>query len=517
MSSPKSADGLSRRQLLQAAGGVTLLTLVPRQSSAESGHTGYEYPMAKAGTTRPPVFTALPYLQPGGASKLVDGDESIVIAWQTDDLPTEFEVSYGKGSLDQKASVAVSKRMPHGKDDGEARLNYFANLTGLKLHTKYRYRVSMGGETILEGFFTTRKPRGTKTRFVAFGDNSFGDISDRAVAFQAFKAMPDFVMNAGDNVYENGLDNEYARYFFPVYNADSAGPRMGAPLLRAVPFYTVMANHDVHDKDANKNPVADFTKNPDSFGYFTNMHLPANGPNPAYPPPAIGKAEAIADFKNVAGDRFPRMANYSFDYGDAHFLCLDSNVYVDPTDPDLQAWIESDLAGTDASWKFVVYHHPAFNVGNEHFAEQQMRVLAPLFEKHGVAIVFNGHEHNYQRTRPIRFAPKDLSGAKLVGKGKRYVPGDFTVDRSFDGVHNTKLDGVIHMTTGAGGKHLYDPELNDNPQNWIHPEDNNVDYVTKVISDRHSITVIDMDARSLAIRQIDEWGNEIDRFKIERA
>jgi hypothetical protein len=44
-----------------------------------------------------------------------------------------------------------------------------------------------------------------------------------------------------------------------------------------------------------------------------------------------------------------------------------------------------------------------------------------------------------------------------------------------------------------------------------------VDYVTKVISDRHSITVIDMDARSLAIRQIDEWGNEIDRFKIERA
>ncbi len=310
----------------------------------------------------------------------------------------------------------------------------------------------------MEGFFTTRKPRGVKTRFVAFGDNSFGDVSDRAIAFQAFKAMPDFVMNAGDNVYESGLDDEYARYFFPVYNADQAGPRIGAPLLRAVPFYTVIANHDVHGKDAKKNPVADFDKNPDALGYFTNMHLPLNGPNANQPVPVIGNPDAIDGFKAVATDRFPKMANYSYDYGDAHFLCLDSNVYVDPTDHALQAWIESDISSTDARWKFVVYHHPAFNVGNEHYHEQHMRALAPLFEKLGVTMVLSGHEHTYQRTRPIRFAPRDLSDAKLVNKSNRLVPGDFAVDRTYDGVKSVKPDGVIYLTTGAGGKHLYDPE-----------------------------------------------------------
>ena len=210
------------------------------------------------------------------------------------------------------------------------------------------------------------------------------------------------------------------------------------------------------------------------------------------------------------------MANYSFDYGDAHFLCLDANVYVDPTDSALQSWVENDLSSTDAPWKFVVYHHPAFNVGNEHFAEQHMRVLSPLFEKHGVAVVFSGHEHNYQRTRPLRFVPRDISAAKLVNDKERLVPGDFTIDRSFDGAHNKHPEGVIYLTTGAGGKHLYDADLNENPKNWLHPEDHNVDYVTRVVSDRHSITVVDMDSKALEIRQVDEWGDEIDRFRIER-
>ncbi len=33
-----------------------------------------------------------------------------------------------------------------------------------------------------------------------------------------------------------------------------------------------------------------------------------------------------------------------------------------------------------------------------------------------------------------------------------------------------------------------------NPKNWLHPEDENADYVTRVVSDRHSTTVVDMDA-----------------------
>ena len=81
-------------------------------------------------------------------------------------------------------------------------------------------------------------------------------------------------MNTGDKVYKGGLDNEYIRYFFPVYNAQIPDPQIGAPLLRSIPFYCVIANHDVHNKDKLGNPVADFDADPDSLAYYTNFYLP---------------------------------------------------------------------------------------------------------------------------------------------------------------------------------------------------------------------------------------------------
>ena len=66
----------------------------------------------------------------------------------------------------------------------------------------------------------------------------------------------------------------------------------------------------------------------------------------------------------------------------------------------------------------MVYHHPAFNAGAEHYEEQQMRALSPLLEKHGVDFVLSGHEHNYQRTMPLRFAPGDFKkvrGSRIRG------------------------------------------------------------------------------------------------------
>src|SRR5262249_11176020 len=151
---------------------------------------------------------------------------------------------------------------------------------------------------------------------------------------------------------------------------------------------------------------ADFARNADALAYYTAMHLPLNGPEaPSYPTPRMGPADRLAQFEACAGGRFPRMANYSFDHGDVHFLCLDSNRYIDPNDAALQEWIAADLSATDAVWTFVVFHHPPFNVGDEHYEVQHMRMLARLFESLGVDVVLSGHEHNYQRSRPIRFKP----------------------------------------------------------------------------------------------------------------
>jgi acid phosphatase type 7 len=507
------ASDVSRRSLLQAAGGFTFLGLAPLANAAR----GLEA-VSGASAKAIPVFTALPYLQPGtGSSRLVPGQESIVVAWQTNGVPAEFVVTYGPHGTQETAKITTHSRFPDDKPPLDQRVNHAATLVNLELQKRYRYRVTMNGEPLIDGYFTTRKSRGTKTRFVAFGDNSFGDPSDKAIAFQAYQAKPDFVMNTGDNVYDGGLDNEYIRYFFPVYNADEAHIRIGAPLLRAVPFYTVIANHDLNGKDPVRGPAVDFEKAADAGGYFTNMHLPNNAPLATNATPAVGRAVPLARFKEMAGSRFPNMANYSYDYGDAHFTCLDSNVYVDPTDPALQDWIRADIRATDAAWKFVVYHHPAFNAGDDHYDAQHMRALAPLLEELGVDMVLSGHEHTYQRTMPFKFAPRDLTNAKNRNGNTRKVPGTFTVDHQFDGKGNTKPNGVIYITTGAGGKHLYDPGFSDDPSRWLHPEDDNVAYVARFISDRHSLTVFDMDAHSLVMRQIDEWGREVDRIRVTKS
>jgi acid phosphatase type 7 len=518
-------ESISRRDFLRIAGGITFLSLVP---------VGDGLFAAPAGNAMP-LFTVIPYIQPGPASKLVDGQESIVVAWQTEYAPAQFEVRYGFDQmLIHSAPVVVGQRGLETAADAQnpkqaqeiadnaiidKRYNYSAQLTGLKLGERYNYEVIANGQVIAKGYATSRKPRHTPIRFAAFGDNSFGDLSDRAIAYYAYKSNPDFIMNTGDNVYENGLDNEYARYFFPVYNSDVADLHAGAPLLRSVPFYTVIANHDAPTKAADGSNEANFDLYRDSLAYYTSMYLPLNGPATLKSPtPIVGSdAPLVDEFKQCAGPRFPGMANYSFDYGDVHFLCIDSNQYVDPTDSALQSWIEADLSGTDAIWKFVVCHHPAFNVGAEHYAEQHMRVLCPIFEKHGVDIVLHGHEHTYQRTQPIKFVPTDMSRASVTNSKNRLVPGKFTVDYAYDGVSNTKPDGIIYLTTGAGGKNLYEPDFTDSPTRWLHPEDNNVPYLNKFYSEQHSLTLFEIHGQTLKWTQQNESGEIIDEATITKA
>ncbi|HTB62549.1 MAG TPA: metallophosphoesterase [Opitutales bacterium] len=503
----------SRRQFLRSAGGLTFLAFTP----AGRGLFAAAAPLKPLNV---PIFLALPYIQPGPNAGLLPGAEVIRLAWQTEQRDADFVAEFGRDEdYGAKADITRTSRNYSLKKEGDSRYNYVCSFGGLELDSEYRYRLRCNGEVVLAGYFTTRQPRGRRIRFAAFGDNSFGDVSDRAIAYQAYRAHPDFVMNTGDNVYENGLDNEYGRYFFPVYNADEADPRVGAPLLRSVPFYTVIANHDVNGKDpATKAPCADFDTDVDSLAIYTNFHFPLNGPAALAQPTVYRGAEGVVnDFKACAGDRFPRMANYSYDYGDAHFLCLDSNIYTDPTDAALQQWIEADLAASDALWKFAVFHHPAFNVGMEHYQEQQMRALCPLLEKHGVDFALSGHEHGYQRTRPLRFAPRDLAKAHALQAKDRRIPGDFTIDTEFDGEKTTKAAGIIHITTGAGGKHLYDPGYTDEPTKWLHADDNNVAYVAQMISDRHSLTIFDIEGAELIMRQIDEDGNEVDKIQVTKA
>ena len=73
---------------------------------------------------------------------------------------------------------------------------------------------------------------------------------------------------------------------------------------------------------------------------------------------------------------------------------------------------------------------------------------------------------------------------------------------------------MIYVTTGAGGKSLYERDWGQVAR--THPEDGHIDYIARFVSDRHSLTVVDMDERALTLTQIDQWGRAIDRCRITK-
>jgi acid phosphatase type 7 len=452
------------------------------------------------------VFITKPYLQIGR----MPAAGTLQLLWHAPDSDAAWSVEY-RDSADRPWTKAVGLEAKRIAVAGiEPHRVYRAPLTGLASGGTFTYRVSKGSEVVFSSEARAPKSAAQPYRFVAFGDCGAGTPEQKPLANRAFLSRPDLVVIPGDMVYEYGLISEYREKFFPVYNADEAN-EAGAPLLRSVPFVAAPGNHDTEMRDLERFP--------DALAYFLYWDQPVNGPlgvegGPFVPPLKATDAQRRG-LAEAAGLAFPRMTNYSFDYGNAHWTIVDSNPYVDWTDAKLKEWVAADLlAAKDATWRFVAFHHPGFNSSNEHLEQQHMRLLSPTLEAGKVDVVFNGHLHNYQRSFPLKFEPFK-QGTLMVGgrDGKtvrgRVVPGRWRLDKAFDGKLDTTPDGVIYVVTGAGGQKLYNPEQNDDPDSWQK-------FTDKFISTVHSLTVADVDGKTLTVRQLTADGRELDRFQITK-
>jgi predicted phosphodiesterase len=331
------------------------------------------------------------------------------------------------------------------------------------------------------------------------GDTAQGTAAQKQIAVRIAAGDPDYVFIAGDIVYSRGRISEYREKFFPVFNRDEKDPAYGAPLLRSIPFVAAPGNHDLG---------RDFSIATDLLAYFLYWRQPLNGPAAAGPAPS-GPPAAVGRFTAAAGGRFPRMANFSFDYGNVHWVALDSMPYMDWTSPVLREWLAADLKAVPAStWKLAGFHHPGFNSSRAHFNEQRMRVLAPLFEECGVDIVFNGHVHNYQRSFPLTFVPRrQPDGSFYLANGN--VEGAWTLDRAFDGTPAKRPRGVLYIVTGGGGAGLYNPEQQSAPATWQ-------PFTAKFVSSVHSLTLVEAGPQKLVLRQVSALGQELDSLVLTK-
>lgn len=202
-----------------------------------------------------------------------------------------------------------------------------------------------------EGSWTARTlpPAGKPLRFAVFGDTGSGSDGQMSTAKVLASWLPDLVLIAGDVVYPSGKDARYDARFFTPYG----------DLLARRPVFPAAGNHD--------------------YGNTSNLEK--------------GRRRFAEGYSRV----FRRPPRYSFDAGDAHFAVLDT---TDPG-PEQQAWLEADLAAAKPRWKFVLMHAPLYSTGPHGGSESLRRSLGPLFDRHGVDAVFQGHDHHYERTGPV--------------------------------------------------------------------------------------------------------------------
>jgi 3',5'-cyclic AMP phosphodiesterase CpdA len=237
-------------------------------------------------------------------------------------------------------------------------------------------------------------------KFAAIGDNGTGDQPQYDVAKQmaAFhdRFSFDLVIMLGDNMYGGQSPADFVTKFEQPY----------ATLLRAgVKFQASLGNHD----------------RPENVSY---------GPY------------------NMNGRRY-----YSYVRNNARFLALDST----QMDRAQLEWIETSLGNAREDWKICYFHHPLYSNADRHGSSVDLRILLePIFIKHGVDVVFSGHDHVYERLKPQKGIHYFVSGSAGQLRKGNMSPTDqtaayFDQDQSFMLVEIAGAD-MFFQTISRTGK-----------------------------------------------------------------
>ena len=345
---------------------------------------------AACGETRAdaPTIHRAPYLQRLGA-------HGTRILWTTESsAPAEVVVTTPEGTPVGRFAAAV---------DRAARLagarQLVASVGGLAPDTPYCYEVQEGGHPVVGRTAFRTAPAagsGAPVRFVAFGDSGSGGADQQALLRQIPTVAFDLLLHTGDVAYPSGDRRSLEATFFSVYER----------LLRHHVGYPVAGNHEY-------------------------------------------KTDRAAPFREVF-DLPGNESWYSFDWGDVHFVAVDT----ERLGSEQAAWLERDLTAARGRWTIVYLHKPPISAGEHGGDAQVRRWIHPIVARHRVKLVLAGHEHDYERTRPIDGVTYVITGGG--GNGTRPVRRASWTAYSDDVIHFvyvTIQDDVLRLhaidATGA--------------------------------------------------------------------
>ena len=158
------------------------------------------------------------------------------------------------------------------------------------------------------------------------------------------------------------------------------------------------------------------------YSFFEGLHLYWIGSNNLTIPivPCLGNHEENA---TSYYEQFALPGNeqwYSLNWGKyVHIIVLNSE--ADPSGEQLD-WLANDLASHENyTWKFVLFHRPLFSSSSHGSWIEGRECWCPLFDKYHVDIVFSGHDHNYERSKPINYTASKTSPQDSYSEGTMYI------------------------------------------------------------------------------------------------
>ena len=208
---------------------------------------------------------------------------------------------------------------------------------------KYFYKILQGDQVYDGGYFRTAPLPGASFRFALFGDCRSNPEMHSIISGEIIKHQPLFSIYLGDLAYNNTYDM-WKQEFFTDKELE---------LSADVPFFNAIGNHE---------------------GWYKNTKAFLQAP--------ISKSEHN-DY-------------YSFDYGDIHFLILNTEITCKKGLPQYD-FAKKDLESTQKKWKIAAFHRPAYSGGGHGDNQMMVSVTKEIFEPNKVDIVLAGHNHFYQR------------------------------------------------------------------------------------------------------------------------
>lgn len=306
-----------------------------------------------------------PYLQSATS-------QSIVIRWRTD-IPTDSRVSFGM----------QAGALTNTVDSATLVTDHEVVLTGLEPNVRYYYSIG-SSQLLLQGnadnYFKTAPQPGMrgKYRIGALGDcgnNSANQLNarDKLLEYCGNEYMDAWIL-LGDNAYMNGTDAEYQSNFFNIYKDR---------FLKQLPLYPSPGNHEYANSATRQLDH--------KIPYYDIFTVPSGGE-------AGGTPSGTESF-------------YSFDYGNIHFLALDSygkeadaTRLYDTLGKQVQ-WIKQDLAAnTNKDWVVAYWHDPPYTKGS-HDSDTESELVKirgnfiRILERGGVDVILCGHSHDYERSK----------------------------------------------------------------------------------------------------------------------